>query len=228
MTELSIAVLIVGFLIWIMGLISPKEGPPHDILGFGLMGNSGLAIYAAGVAAVCGLGYGIYRLVRPSGPWGEVAGHLLRQTPVIGKALEVVSLARMSTVLGLTLNTSMDVFRALALGIRSSGDATAGGRAARRRGRRDGRPLGSRCPGGRRRLSQRIPGDGRRGRAVRQPGGVVRQTRPALPGRGELRLSLLARAASFLVWLAVAAMIIFAIFCIVHSYLDMLAGAAKM
>ena len=58
--QLLVAVLAIGFVIWIMGVINPgKPGPGDlntDILGFGLKGNSGLMIYFSfvGVIAVGG------------------------------------------------------------------------------------------------------------------------------------------------------------------------------
>ena len=50
--ELFLAVLIVGFLIWIMGVINGTNHAHIDPLGFGLVGNGGLAKYAAFVAIV--------------------------------------------------------------------------------------------------------------------------------------------------------------------------------
>ena len=50
--ELFLAIAIVGFLIWIMGVINGSNPQPIDPLGLGLIGNDGLVKYAAFVAIV--------------------------------------------------------------------------------------------------------------------------------------------------------------------------------
>ena len=53
MIELVFAILVVGVLIWVLGIIAERNnGHPIDILGFGLIGNRGLFIYANSVIAV--------------------------------------------------------------------------------------------------------------------------------------------------------------------------------
>ena len=228
LTELSISVVVVGFLIWIMGLIAPKDGQALDILGFGLVGSRGLTVYALGVAAVCGLGYVVYRLVRPGGPWSRPVGRVLWQIPVIGRALQAVALARMSSVLGLTLNSSMEVFQALALGVRSSGDerlvaglpavqaaVTAGCSV------REALAAGGEYPP---ELLEMVD--------VGEQAGSLAESFAKLGRRyqeeAEFRLMLLARAASFLVAAIVAGLIIFVIFRIFHFYLHAISDASKM
>src|SRR3954467_15774952 len=53
MFELAFAILIVGGLIWILGVIAQRNnGQPIDILGFGLVGTRGLIIYSVLVTIV--------------------------------------------------------------------------------------------------------------------------------------------------------------------------------
>ena len=53
--QLAAAIFVVGVLIWVLGLIgSASGGKPIDILGLGLVGNRGVAIYAAVIAMLFG------------------------------------------------------------------------------------------------------------------------------------------------------------------------------
>src|SRR4051812_13294350 len=47
MLELGFAIVVIGLLIWILGIIAQRNnGQPIDILGFGLIGTRGLIIYS--------------------------------------------------------------------------------------------------------------------------------------------------------------------------------------
>jgi type II secretory pathway component PulF len=113
------AVVVVGFLIWIMGVI----GKGIDPLGFGLVGNTGLMWYGAFVGGVAVLFLVLLQAVRRGLFWaGPIQRGVLR-LPVLGKALQTVALARMAWALHLTLNTEMDVRRALRLSLRATRNA---------------------------------------------------------------------------------------------------------
>jgi type II secretory pathway component PulF len=118
MIELAAAVAIVGFLIWILGVIGKI-----DILGFGLMGTSGLAVY---VAIVSGAGIVVALLIhalRRGLLWTRPIQRGLLKVPVLGRVLETLALARLAWSLHLTLNTGMDVRRAIRLSLRSTQNA---------------------------------------------------------------------------------------------------------
>ncbi len=51
MLELTVALLVVGVLIWFQGLMRAR-GAPIDMLGFGLSGNEGLTVYLLTLAAI--------------------------------------------------------------------------------------------------------------------------------------------------------------------------------
>ncbi|MBI3465482.1 MAG: type II secretion system F family protein, partial [Planctomycetes bacterium] len=68
--QFGMAVAIVGFLIWIMGVIGNVTGTkPIDILGFGLVGNTGLLIYLVFLACVAGAATFVYQAVRRGVLW---------------------------------------------------------------------------------------------------------------------------------------------------------------
>jgi type IV pilus assembly protein PilC len=120
LVQLALAVLIIGFIIWIFGIIGDGK---LDILGFGLVGNRGLAIYAAFVAAV---GVAIFLIVRAIGRglvWTQPIQRFVLRLPAIGKPLQTIALARLAWSMHVTLNAGMDVRRALKLSLRSTQNA---------------------------------------------------------------------------------------------------------
>ena len=53
MLELAFAIVVIGALIWVLGIVAARNnGQPIDVLGFGLVGTKGLLIYIDFVVAV--------------------------------------------------------------------------------------------------------------------------------------------------------------------------------
>ena len=52
MTQLIAAILIIGLVIWLLGIIGGVTGQAVDIFGFGLVGNRGAAVYFGTVGAI--------------------------------------------------------------------------------------------------------------------------------------------------------------------------------
>jgi len=125
MTELFLAASLVGLLIWVMGIINRGANgmEPIDPLGFGLIGNSGLLIYAAFLTVAVAVLFVLVKAARGSvARFGPIQRALLR-LPVLGNALETLALARLAWSMHLTLNTGMDVRAALKLSLRSTRNA---------------------------------------------------------------------------------------------------------
>lgn len=121
--ELFLAVLIIGFLIWIMGLINDMHGQHLDPLGLGLVGNDGLAKYAAFVAIV-GIAAGLLiRAVSRGMLWTRPLQRFMLRIPKIGPALQTVVLARLAWVMSQTMNAGMELRRALKLSLESTRNA---------------------------------------------------------------------------------------------------------
>ena len=124
LTELGLSIILIGFLIWIMGMIGKSSGSePIDILGFGLTGNSGLALYVAFWGVIGVACYVLFEAIRRGLIWVRPLQHLMLKVPVVGSALESLALARLSWSLQLTLNSGMDTRRAVALALRTSRNA---------------------------------------------------------------------------------------------------------
>jgi type IV pilus assembly protein PilC len=120
MFQLTVAVGVVGLLIWIMGFISEMAGTKVDILGFGLVGNHGLAVYAALVAAVVLLVMIFYRAASRGVLWIRPVRRALLLVPGLGPALRTLALARLSWSMHVTMNAGMELRKGLRLSLRST------------------------------------------------------------------------------------------------------------
>lgn len=122
--QFFMAVAVVGFLIWIMGVIGSVTGTkPIDILGFGLVGNQGLLLYLVFLACVTGAAVFVYQAVRRGVLWTRPLQKAVLQAPGLGPCLQTLALARMAWTLYVTLETGMDLRRALPLSLRSTRNA---------------------------------------------------------------------------------------------------------
>jgi len=118
--ELTMALTVVGVIIWLVGAIPSLEKQKTDLFGFGLRGNSGLAIYLAIVGAA---GLGIAALVRGAARgalWIAPIERVALRLPVVGRAFETLALARLTSALHVTLNSGMDLRKALELSLLST------------------------------------------------------------------------------------------------------------
>ena len=123
LAELGIGIVVIGILIWALGAIEQFTGHRMDVLGFGLVGYRGLAIYltavAAGGLAIFGLGQGFRRGLT----WAQPLQRLVLRLPGIGKPLTTLALARLAWAMQVTLDAGMDVRKALRLSLQSTHNA---------------------------------------------------------------------------------------------------------
>jgi type IV pilus assembly protein PilC len=123
MLQLTIAILVVGFLIWILGVIGESTGTTFDVLGFGLVGNRGLVIYTAFVVAVAVAIAVIIRGIQRGLVWTQPIQRAVLRIPVLGNVMETIALSRLAWTLHLTFNAGMDVRRALRTSLESARNA---------------------------------------------------------------------------------------------------------
>ncbi len=121
--ELGLAVLIIGFLIWVLGVIGSIRGTTIDILGFGLVGTPGLVKYCTFLAVVAGAVFFLWQAIRRGLAWTRPVQRFLIRLPGLGTAIESLALGRLSWALHLTLNAGMDARRAVALAVKASRNA---------------------------------------------------------------------------------------------------------
>ncbi|QDU87426.1 Type II secretion system protein F [Pirellulimonas nuda] len=120
--QLAAAVGIIGLLILILGMIPPgADGRPIDVLGWGLIGVPGLIIYTLWLIAIA-VSIGIVvSAIRSGRLWTRPLQHWVMRVPVVGPAIEKICLAQIAWALHLTLNVEMDLRRLVPLALRASG-----------------------------------------------------------------------------------------------------------
>ena len=91
--QLAIAILVIGFLIWVAGGIRDEQNKPIDILGFGLVGSAGLAAYLSIVAFLAIAGVVAGRLAVASWRRSGIVRRVVSPLPVIGSAARAAEAA---------------------------------------------------------------------------------------------------------------------------------------
>lgn len=122
--QLVLALLIIGFLIWVLGAIggTSVNGDPIDPLGVGLIGTRGAVIYASIVSACLAGVFALFVLARRGAFWLGPVQRFVTKLPGVGVAIQRISLARISWTLHLLLNVEMDLRQMVPLVLRSTGN----------------------------------------------------------------------------------------------------------
>lgn len=116
--ELIVAVLVIGFVIFITGLIA-GGGEAPDLFGVGLKGTSGAITWFILCGLVAGgIALAAHALTR--GWFGPGPVLAAMRIPVLGKCLESLALSRLTWALALALDSGMDARRSVELAIRSA------------------------------------------------------------------------------------------------------------
>lgn len=121
--ELVAALVIIGLIILGLGLIRQLTGNDIDIIGFGLVGVSGLIKYVIFLTFFFGGLFAFYLWMKRSVQRSRPVHYLLNRLPKIGALFRSLALMRLTWGLHLTLRTGMDVRRALTLSFRGVGYA---------------------------------------------------------------------------------------------------------
>ncbi len=117
--ELTMGILIVGFLIWILGALGASyNDEPVGI--FGLSGTSGLITYMMIVGTVVGLIALAVAAVNKG--WIDIGPvvRVLMNVPAIGPALQTMALARLTWSLAMATDSGIDAQKSVELAIRSA------------------------------------------------------------------------------------------------------------
>jgi type II secretory pathway component PulF len=120
MFQLAAAVAVIGLAIFVMGIVEQMTGQRTDILGWGLVGGHGAAIYFGIVGAAAVVVYLIVRGLARGAPWLQPLRALLVRLPVLGPALRTLDLSRLAWTLQLALESGMPLRRAVSLALDST------------------------------------------------------------------------------------------------------------
>ena len=122
--QLVAALAVIGGLILLMGILpTGPSGKPNDILGFGLVGMSGLIQFALYIVFFIGVGWFIFQATRRGLAWTVPLQKNVLRIPQLGKAIATISLAQMAWTMELTMESGMDVLKAIPLWFRSTRNA---------------------------------------------------------------------------------------------------------
>jgi type II secretory pathway component PulF len=116
--QLGMALFVIGILIYIMGMIPNNQrggAGQIDILGWGLVGSSGLFKYVTILIMVAIAGLLIFQWLRNREDWIKALMRVLVSWPIIGKAVKTLAIAKFTWALQLVLDTPMDIRKALTL-----------------------------------------------------------------------------------------------------------------
>ena len=118
--ELIFAVLVIGAVIFITGIISAASGgAAPDVLGWGLVGTGGAITWFMFCGFVAG-GIALFVHALTSGWLGPQPMLFAMRIPVLGKCLESLALSRLTWSLAIALDSGMDARRAVMLSIKSA------------------------------------------------------------------------------------------------------------
>jgi type IV pilus assembly protein PilC len=219
------AVFVIAGLIFVFGLLPQASGPMalhFDPLGLGLSGANGAMVFLTAVFGTLLLMAGLYLVVTRVLRRQAAVDALLLRTPVVGRCLQALALGRFCLALRLTLETGMPIARALKLSFRATDNAAFTARLDRaqtavRRGSELTPALAS---------TGLFPTEFQHILAVAEESGrmteVLRQEADNYHEEAGRRLTALTVAMSVLVWVVVAGFIIFTVFRIFLSYIDLL------
>ena len=114
-------IVVISLLIYIMGILKPATGGQmHDILGFGLRGGRGVLIFWAYIGTFFAIiGAMIWAFMRNIGGVQNLIP-LFYMIPVIGPAIQTITLSRFSWTLALSLDAGLDPIRSISLALDST------------------------------------------------------------------------------------------------------------
>lgn len=118
--QLVIAVLIVAALIFLLGYIGSLTGQTFDILGWGLLGASGAALWLGGWVMGIAAAVIVWKLLNATLAGKKILHQFLMALPVVGHCLRSFAIARFSWAFALTQQAGMDVVHSLKSSLRAT------------------------------------------------------------------------------------------------------------
>lgn len=120
MIQLIIAILLVGVLIYVMGIVSKMSGRTVDILGLGLIGAKGVGIYFAFIGTVLFVLFAIYQLWSRGNFSFLQLDRFVMNIPMLGEPIRTLCLSRMAWAMAMTIGGGMDIRKAMRLSLEAT------------------------------------------------------------------------------------------------------------
>ena len=121
--QFGAAIVVVGLLIFIMGIIAGMTNSAGiDVIGFGLMGFRGAVIYFTFWGVVLVGGWLTFEAARAQLTGTHFLHRLVLKIPVLGHAVRTLVLSRMAWSMNLTLDTGMPLKDAIPLCLSATGN----------------------------------------------------------------------------------------------------------
>lgn len=223
--QLGIALLTIGFLIWIMGALPINKGAggtQFDILGWGLVGTPGLVKYVNILLLLAIAVWLAVTAARRGMQWVRPIQRAAVTLPILGGALQTLALSKFTWAMQLVLDTPMDLRKAVPLALHTTGnDYYAQHAADVVQNIEQGRSLTQSLA-----LTGVFPNDLLDNIAVGEESGKLVETMERQAREYEERagvaISVLAQFAGYAIWILVAVFIIFMIIRIFSAYVDTL------
>ncbi|GAA4439019.1 type II secretion system F family protein [Bremerella cremea] len=118
--QLIVAILIVGALILVLGFLPKVNGKPIDVLGLGLIGMEGLAIYFSVIGMIIFFIFWTYILWTRGNLSFLQLDRVAMSIPVLGSPIRTLCLQRMSWAMAITIGGGMEIRRAMRLSLEAT------------------------------------------------------------------------------------------------------------
>lgn len=116
--QLVMAILLLGFVIWLMGILDTGD-MDVDMLGLGLKGTRGAIIYFSIVGGIVAMGAILVRSLA-GGTLSAMLMAPLLKLPAIGKWLQLMAMSRMAWALGMAVDSGMSASKCADVALRST------------------------------------------------------------------------------------------------------------
>jgi type IV pilus assembly protein PilC len=219
--QLGMAIAVVGIVIWITGALQLKDidGKPLDLFGLGMTGSKALLLYLSFLVVSTIKIFLSFFAAKHGFRWTKSLQRASLRLPVVGGALRTLALARFTWALQLLLDTPMDLRKAMPLALEAAGNDYYWQQAPAvvdsiQRGQSLHEALSQ---------TGAFPRDLLDAMEVGEKTGMIAETMERLSTdyreRARSAISILAQVLGYLVWAAVAALIIVLIFRVFSVYI---------